>query len=164
MPARHVCLSDLHLGYEKSVLNDPAAQDHLIDQIAKLCGGSTDRLILNGDCFEGCVPIGAGDHDVAGFNPRMAEISRSFLQKFTDKILATSLVILWGNHDYCLWQNKNWPASTPVAPPKAPPSPTTIVVSGAKEIKVNGKDVKPGTPTTIVATAASSITVHGKEI
>jgi len=51
-----------------------------------------------------------------------------------------------------------------VAPPKAPPSPTTIVVSGAKEIKVNGKDVKPGTPTTIVATAASSITVHGKEI
>ena len=104
MPAHHVCLSDMHLGYEKCVLNDPVVQDHLVDQIALLCGGSTDRLILNGDCFEGCVPMCAGQHDLAGFNPNMAEISKSFLQKFTDKIHTTSLVILWGNHDYCLWQ------------------------------------------------------------
>ena len=69
MPAHYVCLSDMHLGYEKSVLNYPAAQDHLVDEISKLCGGSTDRLILNGDCFEGCVPIEAGQHDAAGFNP-----------------------------------------------------------------------------------------------
>jgi hypothetical protein len=55
---------------------------------------------------------------------------------------------------------KNWPS----AAPKAPPSPTTIVVKGAKEITVNGKDVKPGTPTTIVVTSASAVTVHGKEI
>jgi UDP-2,3-diacylglucosamine pyrophosphatase LpxH len=104
MPAHYVCLSDLHLGYEKSILNDPVAQGNLIDQIAGLCGGATDRLILNGDCFEGCVPIGAGEHDAAGFNPGMAGASRSFLQKFTDAIHATSLVLLWGNHDYCLWQ------------------------------------------------------------
>jgi len=104
MSAHYVCLSDLHLGYEKCVLNDPAAQDHLVDEIARLSGGATDRLILNGDCFEGCVPMCAGQHDLAGFNPNMAEISRSFLQKFTDKIHTTSLVILWGNHDYCLWQ------------------------------------------------------------
>jgi hypothetical protein len=104
MPAHYVCLSDMHLGYEKSVLNDPVAQEHLVDQIALLCGGSTDRLILNGDCFEGCVPMCAGQHDLAGFNPNMAEISRSFFQKFIDKITTTSLAILWGNHDYCLWQ------------------------------------------------------------
>ena len=104
MPAHYVCLSDMHLGYEKSVLNDPAAQDHLVDEISKLCGGATDRLILNGDCFEGCVPIEAGQHDAAGFNPAMAGISQSFFQRFTDKIHTTSLVILWGNHDYCLWQ------------------------------------------------------------
>ena len=104
MPAHFVALSDMHLGYECSILNDPAAQDRLVDEIAKLCGGSTDRLILNGDCFEACVPIGAGQHDPAGFNPSMSEASRSFLQKFADKIHTTSLVILWGNHDYCLWE------------------------------------------------------------
>jgi hypothetical protein len=104
MPAHYVCLSDLHLGYEKSVLNDPVAQDHLVDEIARLCGDSTDRLILNGDCFEGCVPLGVGQHDPMGFNPSMAAASSSFLEKFTDKIHTTSLVILWGNHDYCLWQ------------------------------------------------------------
>ena len=104
MPAHYVCLSDMHLGYEKSVLNYPAAQDHLVDEISKLCGGATDRLILNGDCFEGCVPIEAGQHDAAGFNPAMAGIAQSFFQRFTDKIHTTSLVILWGNHDYCLWQ------------------------------------------------------------
>jgi len=71
---------------------------------------------------------------------------------------------------------KNWavhvapapsPAPSPApapAPAKAPPSPTTIVVSGAREIKVNGKDATPSTPTTIVATGASSITIHGKAI
>jgi len=37
-------------------------------------------------------------------------------------------------------------------------------VSGAREIKVNGKDVSPSTPTTIVVSAAASVTVHGKEI
>ena len=34
----------------------------------------------------------------------MAGISQSFFQRFTDKIHTTSLVLLWGNHDYCLWQ------------------------------------------------------------
>ena len=104
MPAHYVCLSDMHLGYEKSVLNDPAAQDHLVDQIAKLCGGATDRLILNGDCFEGCVPIEAGQHDAADSIPPWPGSARSFFQRFTDKIHTTSLVIFWGNHDYCLWQ------------------------------------------------------------
>ena len=104
MPAHFVALSDLHLGYDCSVLNDPAAQDLLVGAIADLCGGAADRLVLNGDCFEACVPRDAGQHDVAGFPPSMAVAARSFFQKFTDKIVCSSLVLLWGNHDYCMWQ------------------------------------------------------------
>ena len=55
---------------------------------------------------------------------------------------------------------KRWPASAP----KSPPSPTTIVVSGAKGIMSNGKPISPGSVATVVVTGATSITVHGKEI
>ena len=103
MPASIVALSDLHLGYDVSILNDPAVQDRVVEEIADLCGGAADRLIFNGDCFEACVPKDAGQYDAAGFPPLMASVARSFLQKFTDKIATTSLVILWGNHDYVLW-------------------------------------------------------------
>jgi hypothetical protein len=104
MPASIVALSDLHMGYDCSVLNDPAVQDRVVEEIADLCGGSTDRLILNGDCFEACVPKDAGVYDAAGFSPIMASTSRSFFQKFVAKITTTSLVCLWGNHDYSLWE------------------------------------------------------------
>ena len=55
---------------------------------------------------------------------------------------------------------KRWPASAPTSPP----SPTTIVVSGAKGIMSNGKPISPGSVATVVVTGATSITVHGKEI
>jgi hypothetical protein len=103
MPASIVAFSDLHLGYDTCVLDDPVVQDRVVEEIADLCGGASDRLILNGDCFEACVPKDAGTHDALGFSPAMASASRSFLQKFTDKIATTSLVILWGNHDLCAW-------------------------------------------------------------
>lgn len=51
MAAQLVALSDLHLGYDCSVLNNPTVQDRIVDTIADLCGGATNRLILNGDCF-----------------------------------------------------------------------------------------------------------------
>ena len=114
MSAHFVALSDLHLGYDSSVLNDPAAQDQVVDAIADLCGGATDRLVLNGDCFEACVPQDAGQHDAAGFPPSVAEASRSFFQKFTKKITCTSLVILWGNHDLCMWQRLAASCGVPV--------------------------------------------------
>ena len=103
MPASIVAFSDLHLGYDCCVLDDPAVQDRVVEEVTDLCGGATDRLIFNGDCLEGCVPGDAGTHDIAGFSPLMASTVRSFLQKFTDKITTTSLVLLWGNHDYTLW-------------------------------------------------------------
>ena len=103
MSASLVALSDLHLGYDSSILNDSIVQDRIVEEIADLCGGATDRLVFNGDCFEACVPRDAGQHDAAGFPPSMAAAARSFLQKFASRITTTSLVILWGNHDYCLW-------------------------------------------------------------
>jgi UDP-2,3-diacylglucosamine pyrophosphatase LpxH len=114
MPAHFVAISDMHLGYERSILNDPAKQDHLVDAIADLCGGAADRLVLNGDCFEACVPQDAGQHDVAGFPPSVAAASRSFFRKFADKITCTSLVILWGNHDLCMWQRLAAACGAPV--------------------------------------------------
>jgi hypothetical protein len=104
MSASIVALSDLHMGYDCSVSNDPAVQDRIVEEIADLCGGATDRLILNGDCFEACIPKDAGIYDAAGFSPIVASTSRSFFQKFVSKIATTSLVCLWGNHDYSLWE------------------------------------------------------------
>ena len=103
MPASLIALSDMHMGYDVSILNDPAVQDRVVEELADLCGGAADRLIFNGDCFEACVPKDAGTHDAAGFSPIMAATARSFLQKFTSKITATSLVLLWGNHDFSMW-------------------------------------------------------------
>ena len=104
MPTNFIVLSDLHLGYELSVLSDPRAQDRMVAELAELCHGSTDRLILNGDCFEACIPRDAGRYDPLGFSPFMAETARSFFGKLTSKIAVESLVILWGNHDFALWR------------------------------------------------------------
>ena len=113
MPVSLIALSDLHLGYDCCVLNDPSVQDRVVGEIADLCSGAADRLILNGDCFEACVPKDAGTHDPAGFSPLMASTARSFLQKFTSKIKTTSLVLLWGNHDYTMWSRLATSCGTP---------------------------------------------------
>jgi len=76
MTTNFIALSDLHLGYELSVLDDPRSQDLMTTELAGLCKGSADRLILNGDCFEACVPKDAGAYDALGFSPHMAETSR----------------------------------------------------------------------------------------
>jgi hypothetical protein len=114
MSSHFVALSDLHLGYDLSVLNERKAQEHLVAEIKELCGGQTDRLILNGDCFEACVPLDAGEHDRHGFPPKMAEASRNFFERFTSEIDCSSLVIVWGNHDYAMWQRLAASCNVPV--------------------------------------------------
>jgi hypothetical protein len=104
MASHFVALSDLHLGYDNSVLNDHGAQEHLAGEIAKLCEGETDRLILNGDAFEACVPRGAGTYDPAGFTPFVASCARGFFEAILTNINVESLIIVWGNHDYALWK------------------------------------------------------------
>jgi hypothetical protein len=104
MPTHFVALSDLHLGYDNAILNEHGSQERLAGEIAKLCGGQTDRLILNGDAFEACVPRGAGTYDSAGFSPYMASCARGFFEAILTNITVESLIIVWGNHDYALWK------------------------------------------------------------
>ena len=104
MPAHFVALSDLHLGYDDSTLADPAARDDLGAAICDLCGGDTDRLILNGDAFEACVPHDAGTYDPSGFNPAMAACARGFFSAILRHLRVQSLIIVWGNHDYSMWK------------------------------------------------------------
>ena len=104
MPTHFVVLSDLHLGYDNSVLNDSEAQIHLASEIAKLCNGATDRLILNGDTFEACVPHNAGIYNSAGFNPFMISCAQSFFTALLSHISIRDLIIVWGNHDFSLWK------------------------------------------------------------
>ena len=105
MSSYFVALSDLHLGYDNSIISDQVAQERLAVEIAKLCGGSTDRLILNGDAFEGCVPRDAGTHDPAGYSPHMAACARNFFGSMLNHIDIGSLIIIWGNHDYAMWKH-----------------------------------------------------------
>lgn len=104
MPSHFVALSDLHLGYDRSVLNDPTAQRNLAKIIGDLTGGKTDRLILNGDAFEACVPKDAGVFDPHGYSPYMAACARSFFNELVDKVEIGSLIIVWGNHDFAMWK------------------------------------------------------------
>ena len=48
MPASIVAFSDLHLEYDVCVLNDSAVQDRIVEEVADLCGGAADLLILSG--------------------------------------------------------------------------------------------------------------------
>jgi len=104
MPAHFIALSDLHLGYDNSCLTDPKTHANLAAALADLCGGETDRLVLNGDAFEGCVPRDAGTYDPAGHNSVMAACARSFFSALLDRIDIQSLIIVWGNHDYAMWR------------------------------------------------------------
>ena len=102
--ARVLAVSDLHLGYELSSINSPTRQTHFAEFLADLCSGECDRLILNGDCFEGCIPGAAGSYDALGFPPTLATISRNFFKILTNKLRVESLIWIPGNHDFTLWQ------------------------------------------------------------
>jgi hypothetical protein len=104
MPSHFVALSDLHLGYDNAILNDPGCQEKLASEIARLTGGQTDRLILNGDAFEACVPKDAGVYDPRGYSPYMADCSRRFFNALTGYMSIESLILVWGNHDFAMWK------------------------------------------------------------
>jgi hypothetical protein len=97
-----VCVSDLHLGYDKSFLTDPASHARVASEVAQVAGGSARRLVLNGDCLEACVPARVGEHDAAGFPALLG------------KLLVEEIVIVWGNHDFCLWQRLAQACGQPV--------------------------------------------------
>ena len=114
MTSHFVCLSDLHLGYDLSFFSDPSCHARIAGEVAEVAGGSTDYLVLNGDCLEACVPARTGEHDAAGFPAATAEASRSFLTALLGKLSVGELVIVWGNHDLCLWQRLAQSCGQPV--------------------------------------------------
>lgn len=114
-PASHfVCLSDLHLGYDESFLTDPSSHPRVAAEVAEVAGGSTQLLVLNGDCLEACVPARAGEHDASGFPAATAEASRSFFDVLLGRLTVEELVIVWGNHDFCLWERLATACAAPV--------------------------------------------------
>ena len=46
MPASLIALSDMHLGYDCCILDDPAVQDRVIGEIADLCGGAAAVAVV----------------------------------------------------------------------------------------------------------------------
>lgn len=104
MPSHFVCLSDLHLGYDRSFLTNRDCHARIAGEVSRLAGGSTKRLILNGDCLEACVPARVGEHDAAGFPAAASEASSSFFAALLARLPVEEIVLVWGNHDFCLWQ------------------------------------------------------------
>lgn len=108
MTSSFVVLSDMHLGYDRSTLNTLGAQEHLASEIAKIAGGpsgAVDRLILNGDCIEGCVPKDADLFRSSMYvSPFTGMVSRAFFAELVEHVQVKELVIIPGNHDYALWR------------------------------------------------------------
>lgn len=120
MAAHFVAMSDMHLGYDRSVWTDPRAFDLVAEAVADLCGGSTQYLVLDGDAFEACVPARVGEWDAARFPAATVKASRAFFAALTSRVRVGRLVLVWGNHDFCLQE---------VVEPGASPSPGTVLSS-----------------------------------
>jgi hypothetical protein len=105
VPSNFIVLSDTHLGYDRSKLNTPEAQDYLASQIAQVSGGEVYKLILNGDFFEGCIPKDAeliGDDMISPFT---LQTCQSFFKILTSRVKIRDLHIVPGNHDYAYWRD-----------------------------------------------------------
>src|SRR5947209_8158782 len=113
-PARYVCLSDLHLGAENSLLSNVAAGAtavdlatpspvlvQLVDSLAalleRLGGASAPKptLVLNGDILELAL---AREEAALGVFTQFLELAFERHELFDPKI-----VFVPGNHDHVLW-------------------------------------------------------------
>jgi len=106
-PIKYVCLSDLHLGEEGSILNekneDGFAASHVMNNLAKclkslFAGDTTSKetrpiLILNGDIMD--LALGQFEDATTMFESFMALIMRKGEEIFNDTI-----IFIPGNHDH----------------------------------------------------------------
>ncbi len=117
MPVRYVCLSDLHLGAENSLLSNVAAGEttvdlsapspvlvRLVDGLAsllgRLAGGAAEpkpTLVLNGDILELAL---ARDEAALGVLTQFLELAFERHELFDPAV-----VYLPGNHDHRLWRS-----------------------------------------------------------
>jgi hypothetical protein len=111
---RRVCLSDLHLGDDRSILADVRNSRTLVDSLAasiRLWDGlsptdlaSIDTLVLCGDIWEESVPSDL-DHVENGFSRSVLYASRNFFSYLFTSILVRRVVWIPGNHDLSLWRS-----------------------------------------------------------
>lgn len=110
-PIKYVCLSDLHLGEEGSILNekneDGFAASHVMNNLAEclkslFAGDTTIKetrpiLILNGDIMD--LALGQFEDATTMFESFMALIMRKGEEIFNDTI-----IFIPGNHDHHIWE------------------------------------------------------------
>jgi hypothetical protein len=100
-----VCMSDLHLGDEKSVLSAPGVAAQVSVDLAHLTGGRIDQLVLNGDVWEECVPVGMDRRTEDGFACSVVMASRTFFSALFLHNRVDEIVWVPGNHDLSLWHD-----------------------------------------------------------
>jgi len=96
-----LCLSDLHLGDDRSTLFSAEVVSKVVASLAEISGGSIDTLILNGDVWEECVP---SDMTLAeGLSRSVISSSQFFFGQLFYQIKVGKVIYVPGNHDLCLW-------------------------------------------------------------
>ena len=60
---RILCLSDMHLGDNKSALNNPAIVAKVVTDVVNFTDPEVGTLVLNGDIWEQCIPAGTLEED-----------------------------------------------------------------------------------------------------
>lgn len=114
---KYVCMSDMHLGADNSVLTNLGIADRcvdasipsqvlvkLIDCLRKLISqnldGTRPTLILNGDIFEFALST---DNIAAMAFQRFIELAMPASR--TDRLFADKIIYIPGNHDHHLWES-----------------------------------------------------------
>jgi hypothetical protein len=95
----------MHLGDNKSPLNNPAIVAKVVTDLANFTGPEVGTLVLNGDVWEQCIPAGTLEEDPGdGFCSSVSKASRLFFGDLFKKILVGNIVWVPGNHDLSLWK------------------------------------------------------------
>jgi hypothetical protein len=95
----------MHLGDNKSSLNNQAIVAKVVADLADYAGPKVDTLVLNGDIWEQCIPAGTLEEDPGdGFCSSVTKASRQFFGALFSKIRIGNVVWVPGNHDLSLWK------------------------------------------------------------
>jgi hypothetical protein len=131
--AKMLCLSDLHLGDNKSALNDSTVASKVTTALASFTKCSVDVLVLNGDIWEQCIPAGTLEENPGdGFVSSVAKTSRGFFEPLFRKIDIGTVVWVPGNHDLSLWKRLSTASELPFL---TSPSGETLAYSSVSQVK-----------------------------
>ncbi len=112
--ARMACISDLHMGDNKSALNDSNIAAKVVSDLAAMTRGGIETLVLNGDVWEQCIPAGTIEENPGdGFCSSVATASRGFFAALLGKIAVGKVVWVPGNHDLSLWKRLSGASKLP---------------------------------------------------